>query len=40
MFEKRRKSDTVVCYVRLFADDDDVILSFRILLDNLLAGCC
>jgi hypothetical protein len=39
MFEKRRKSDTVVCYVGLFADDDDVVFSFRILLDNLLAVC-
>lgn len=38
MFEKRRKPNTIVCYVGLFANDQNVVFLFCILLDNLLTG--
>lgn len=40
MFEKRRKPNTIVCYVGLFTDDENVVFLLCILLDNLLTGCC
>lgn len=40
MFEKRRKPNAIVCYVGLFANDENVVFLFCILLDNLLTGCC
>lgn len=40
MFEKRRKPNTIVCYVGLFTDDENVVFLLCILFDNLLTGCC